>query len=78
MQKFYYSFGSDPQFPFQNGWIIIEAPDIRTAHEIFIKHFPCRRDNILNCSFYYTEKQWAAMDVEHTWHGYQCYGIYTG
>jgi len=76
MNKYYYTFGSDKMFPFQNGWIVIKADSWKSAHEIFMKHFPCRNGgNTLNCAFFYDEKQWENLHTEN-WNGYKCYGIY--
>lgn len=75
MKKFYYTFGSSVDFPFQNGWVVIHAENITKAHEIFRKHFPDRHENCLNCSFYYTEEKWNTINAN-SWKGYKCYGEY--
>lgn len=60
LSRFYFTFGSDPHFPFQEGWIAIEAPDIRAAAKIFKVYYPNPLDDtVLNCSDYY-----AAADFE--------------
>lgn len=76
--KWYYTFGSDEQFPFQHGWIVIEAGSQKEADTIFREHFPDRpgHEGILNCAFVYTEEQWARMDPEHNWTGNVCHGVY--
>ena len=35
MPKFYFTYGTDPAYPFQGGWTEIEAPDPDKAGEIF-------------------------------------------
>ena len=77
-QTFYYTFGSDYGFPFQDGWVEIIASNREEADEIFVRHFPCRHPNTLNCSFVYTEAEWLEMDPARNWHGYKRYGTYTG
>nr|WP_325300380.1 hypothetical protein [uncultured Dysosmobacter sp.] len=55
MKRYYYTFGTDEHFPFSGGWIVIEAPDIKTAHEIFRAAYPDRTPGVLNCADYYPE-----------------------
>ena len=73
-----HTFGSDYGFPFQDGWVEIIASNREEADEIFMRHFPCRHPNTLNCSFVYTEAEWLEMDPARNWHGYKRYGTYTG
>ena len=52
MQKFYFTFGSSATFPYQNGWIIINAEDKSSACDYFRKMFPNpRNEDIVNCAF---------------------------
>lgn len=74
IKKFYYTFGSDELFPYQNGWVIVFAREWEEAHKIFRSHFPDRTENCLNCASYYDEKQWSQIP-EKTWHGYKCYEL---
>lgn len=76
-KNFFYTFGSDSGFPFQNGWVVIKAKSLTEAHDIFMRHFPCREPGVLNCAFYYTEEAWKRMDPENNWSGYKCYGVYS-
>ncbi len=57
MNKYYFSFGSDPAFPFQGGYLIVEAPTMQDACEVFRKYYPDRPNHtgILNCAFVYDE-----------------------
>ena len=53
--KVYYTFGTNPQFPYQRGWVEIVAGDIDEAHEKFRARFPNTSPDTLNCSFFYPE-----------------------
>lgn len=72
MNKFFYTFGSDEKFSYQNGWVEVHAANWEEVHEKFRAHFPDRHSNCLNCAFFYSEEQWRQMDPEHKWHGYSC------
>ena len=64
LDRFYFTFGSDNSFPFQSGWIIIEAPDIRSAAKIFKSYYPNPSDDdVLNCSDYYTAAEFEVSDM---------------
>ena len=58
MAKFYFTFGSDPEYPFgQNDFVEIEAEDGEQACDLFrVLHpnRPCRP--LLNCAFIYCEE----------------------
>lgn len=63
----YYTFGSDPAFPFGRGeYVNIIGQDIRDCNAAFRKHFPPRdSSNVLNCSDYYTRERWEQICREH-------------
>lgn len=61
--KVYYTFGSDPRFPFSGGWVEVEASTMKEAHIVFRPNFPDREPGILNCSDYYTEAQFNDTDM---------------
>ena len=64
MSKFYFTYGSDPQFPFCYGYTEIEAPDFPTATKIFRALHPNRpKSNSLNCAFFYTEEQFNTTNI---------------
>ncbi len=50
-KKFYFTFGSDPGFPYQNTFIIVIADTERAAVEKFRAKFPDRHENTVNCAF---------------------------
>lgn len=74
-RTYYYTFGTDPGFPFQNGWVEVKAASWPEAHKKFRALYPDRRPNIINCAFFYEEERWAEMDPPNNWPGYRCYGI---
>ena len=74
--NFYYSFGSADFYPFRGGWVIVKAGSRVEADRIFMKHFPCRTPNLLNCASVYNEKQWREMAPEINWKGDQCHGVF--
>lgn len=55
LQNYYFTFGSDQDFPFQNGWIVVQAPSAAAAIDIFCSYYP-RRGECINCSFMYEEE----------------------
>ena len=57
-QNYYFTFGSSKQFPFQNGYIIVEANDIKQAIALFRAYYPDRNEQIVNCSDFYSEDEW--------------------
>ena len=53
--KFYYTFGTDNQFPYKRGWVEVIAKNQEEADRKFRTRFPDVRAGILNCAFTYTE-----------------------
>lgn len=56
--KFYFTFGSDPGFPYQNTYLIVMAYTEKEAIQKFREKYPDRHKNTFNCAFVYTEQQW--------------------
>ncbi len=52
-----FSFGTSKQFPFQGGYIIINAADRQEAIQEFRKRYPDVHQGILNCSDVYTSPE---------------------
>lgn len=53
-KKFYFTYGSDPAYPFQGGWTLVYAPDLKAAQQIFKAYHPNRPgSDALNCADYY-------------------------
>lgn len=67
MNRYFYTFGCDAEFPYQNGWIEVRASSWDEAHQKFRRRFPNRHANTLNCAFFYDEEKWKQMDPEHSW-----------
>ena len=76
---FYYTFGTANSFPFQKGWVAVEAPDRKSADVLFRRHFPDQTPGFLNCSsiFSSTEfmmgwpKDWQVCHATISEHGIQ-------
>ena len=77
MNRYFYTFGSDPKFPYQNGWVAVKATSREEADRKFRARFPDRpgHEGVMNYSFCYSEARWAEMDPEHTWHGWKCFEV---
>lgn len=58
LHNYYFTFGSDPKFPFYKGYLIVKAESINVACDKFEKKYPGRLPYTINCSAYYTEEQW--------------------
>lgn len=59
VKPFYFTFGSWEGYPFQDGYIIVKATDIREAANKFKEKYPNERDEtVLNCSDYYGQEHW--------------------
>lgn len=54
MNLYFYTFGSDPGFPYQNGWVEIHATSREDADRKFRAWFPDRsgHEGIMNYAFY--------------------------
>lgn len=58
MKNFYYTFGSDPQYPFgKNDYVVVEAVDICMANAMFMHKHPGPHEDIVNCAFFYPEEK---------------------
>ena len=75
MNKFFYTFSSDPQFPYKNGWIEVHAETLEEEHEKFRSRFPDRHNGIDNCASFYREARWHEINPECNWPGYRCCAI---
>ena len=62
MNKYYYTFGSDPQFPYRYGHVVVKAESWKESHMKFRTRFPDRQghEGIINCAFFYDESHWEA------------------
>ncbi len=67
-KKFYFTFGSDLAFPFQNTYIIVLAESEKAAVEKFRDKYPDRHKDTVNCAFWYSEERWHGSQNE-AWYG---------
>jgi len=63
LNNFYFTFGSDMKYPFQDTYLIIKSESEQTARTLFPKIYP-NRDNseTLNFAFSYGETEWNGTD----------------
>jgi len=57
--KFYFTFGTDKQFPYQGGWVEVVANSRGEACEKFRTRFPDRHKGTMNCAFVYSEDEFS-------------------
>lgn len=50
MPKFYFTYGTDPSYPFQGGWTEVEAPDRPSACTAFKMYHPDASPLHPNCA----------------------------
>lgn len=77
MSSYYFTFGSDPEFPYRNAWIEIVASSWEEATELFRQAVPDRTPGTLNCSFCYDQEKWEQLDPPLHWIGYECVTVIT-
>ena len=56
-KKFYYTFGTNPCFPFEGGWVEVLAVSRVEANAIFRHIFPDAIKGFINCAFCYDENE---------------------
>lgn len=63
LQSFYFTFGSDEQYPYGRGdYVIVKAYDIRDAAKAYQRIYPNRDGSeCLNCADYYSAKDWESI-----------------
>lgn len=59
MKKYFFTFGSDPRFPYgREDFVEVHAVDLPAACELFRSVFPNRPgSDCLNCADYYTDEE---------------------
>ncbi len=62
-QKYYFTFGSDEDFPYYGGWVIIEAANETMARELFAIIYPNKHHTTLNCAWVYSEEDFEQTDM---------------
>lgn len=63
MPKFYYTYGTDPRYPFHGGWTEIEAPDWAAANGLFRTFHPDRGTGLYNYADSYSEAEFLATEM---------------
>lgn len=63
MKRFYFTFGTSDQFPYQSTYLVVVAPDYNEAVKTFRSKYPDKHEGCLNCSDYYDEKAWEETKV---------------
>lgn len=58
MKRYFFTFGSDPGFPYRDTYLVVYAFSLKEAIAKFRKKHPDRHANCLNCAFFYTEEEW--------------------
>ena len=58
MTRTYFTFGTDPQYPFGiNDYVVVEADGLSEACLLFnLVHPPREGSSLINCAFYYEEE----------------------
>lgn len=77
MNRYYFTFGDDPQLPYQNAWLEVVASSWDEATALFRETVPNKVSGDLNCSFCYDETKWKQLDPPLHWVGYECVGVLT-
>lgn len=73
LSAYYFTFGSDPNFPYQDGYVVVKARGRSEACKMFNHKFGTR-DGMVNCAFIYSAKEWAKAIPNHH---YPCFEIIT-
>lgn len=63
MPTFYFTYGTDPAYPFEGGWTTVIAPDRLAATALFRIYHPDRVKGIVNCADIYDERSFKMLDM---------------
>lgn len=63
MPTFYFTYGTDPAYPFEGGWTTVIAPDRLAATALFRIYHPDRTKGIVNCADIYDEENFKSTDM---------------
>ena len=73
MNKYFFTFGDDPRFPFPDGWVEVESPERELAIRAFKTFHPDRDGTgVVNCADFYSESEFRLLNHSanlNTWHG---------
>nr|WP_298061043.1 hypothetical protein [uncultured Blautia sp.] len=75
MNAYYYTFGTNPGFPFYGGWVQVFAETSQEADAIFRQHYPDRHDGILNCAIIYRQENFPKSMLIHGNLGAYCHAV---
>lgn len=64
MNNFYFTFGSDPIFPFYRGYLIVKATNEEEAFEKFRNKYSDTHPGCLCYAFWYTQEKWDEIEVD--------------
>ena len=65
LQSFIYTFGTADSFPFQRGWIEVQAQNRQQADQAFRSQYPDITPGILNCSSIYHKEEFQPIWEDH-------------
>jgi hypothetical protein len=69
MDKWYFTFGvgdvGDTGQPYKGGYLIVEADTLKQAIEKFNRRHPMTKNGLVNCAFWYDQKQWDLVSELH-------------
>ena len=61
-RKMYFTFGSDPGFPYgRDDYVLVEADSYRACLDKYKERHPNRTPGLINCAEYYTESSWKSV-----------------
>ena len=67
LRYYYFTFGTDPDYPFAGGWVTVAAPSRQAAVQIFRLYYPNEAGtDALNCADVYTEEEFKETGMEET------------
>ncbi|MCD8109996.1 MAG: hypothetical protein LUE14_07845 [Clostridiales bacterium] len=67
MERWYFTFGTDAGFPFQDTYLVVFADSEKSAIEKFCAAYPDRHEGVVNCAFWYSEEKWRGSACEKAW-----------
>lgn len=76
LSNYYFTFCPDADFPYQNGWVVVEAESLNQAAGAFRQFYPDVDEGTLNCEDYYTDAQFARKGLaQEGHHGGRCHKV---
>lgn len=76
--RWYFTFGTDPNMPYQSGWVEILADTLADAIEKFKTRFGDKAEThpgCLNCAFWYSEEQFNRSGMKNGNFGFKCHEV---